>query len=144
MALLGLNRFTALTVAAFAAAVPASAADGAFFAISARVPTVCEVRMASSAIAPITVGKNELGTLAELCNNVDGYTVTLNHPSGLSNAWIEIGSDRIALSPAATQTVIVNNDAPADRARPISLILDQAPASDLTLSLDAQAKGMIF
>ena len=112
--------------------------------ISGRVPTVCEVGISSPSLPQFNGGSNNLGTLTELCNNVDGYTVTLHHPEGLTDAWIDLGDRQVPISSRATETVIVDNDEPAYRERPVRLILAQAPGGTIRLSLDAQPKGTIF
>ncbi|WP_165912126.1 hypothetical protein [Novosphingobium sp. PhB165] len=125
-------------------ATSASAYDGTSISVSGRVPTVCQVSIAGSSARPIQAGTNDLGVMNELCNNLAGYTVTLNHPAGLVNSWVEVGSQRIAISPNDTQTVIVDNRAPAYRTEPLRLVLSQAPESATNFSLNAEAKGTIF
>lgn len=144
MATPGLNKGVMIVGAALLVSAPANASDGSMIAISGRVPTVCQVSVAAPALPPLQTGQNDLGTLTELCNNVDGYTITLNHPAGLTDAWVEVDGGRIPLSPTATHTVIVDTSAPAYRARPLRLVLDHAPVGPLALSLDAQPKGLLF
>lgn len=144
MARSGLKKGITVLVATFAATAPANAFD-ASVSIFARAPTICRVNMVSAA-APLHVqtGTNDLGTLVELCNNVGGYTVTLHHPAGLTDAWVEVGNSRIPISRTETHTVIVDADEPAYRERPIHLVLDQVPDGEVALGLDAQAKGLIY
>lgn len=139
-----LNKGTAIFVAALFAATPASASDGASFSIFGRVPTMCQVSLASQTLPPLQTGGNNLGTLTELCNSVDGYTITLYHPAGLTDAWVDVGGTHVPISAMATQTVIVDSSTPAFRTRPLRLVLEGAPAANLAFSLDAQAKGMLF
>jgi hypothetical protein len=112
--------------------------------VSARVPTVCEVGLASPALSQFNGGANNLGTLTELCNDVAGYTITLHHPEGLADAWIDLGDRQVPISSTATETVIVDSNEPAYRERPVRLVLAQAPGGPIRLSLDAQPKGTIF
>ena len=122
----------------------ASAYDGASIAVSGRVPTVCRVTMAAAPAHAIQTGANDLGTMHELCNSLAGYTVTLNHPAGLINAWVEVGGVRVPLASDRTLTVIVDNRAPAFRERQLRLILNQAPSEEMNLSLEAEPKGEVF
>lgn len=142
----GFNRSAAALVAIAAVATPAAASDGTSFAIFARVPTVCQVSVASNSSLPFQAGANNLGTMTELCNSMAGYTVTLNHPAGLTDAWVEIGSARVPLSATATHTVIVDAASAEFRERPLRLVLsdDDLHGGDVTLSLDAQPKGPVF
>lgn len=112
--------------------------------ISARVPTVCEAGLAPPALPQFSGGANNIGTLTELCNDVAGYTITLHHPEGLTDAWVDFGDQQVLISPTATETVIVDSNEPAYRERPVRLILGQAPGGTIRLSLDAQPKGAIF
>jgi hypothetical protein len=122
----------------------ASAYDRASIAVSGRVPTVCRVTMAAAPAHAIQTGANDLGTMHELCNSLAGYTVTLNHPAGLINAWVEVGGVRVPLASDRTHTVIVDNRAPAFRERQLRLILNQAPSEEMNLSLEAEPKGEVF
>lgn len=122
----------------------ANASGGSSLNISGRVPTVCEVGIASPALPQFNGGANNLGTLTELCNNVAGYTITLHHPEGLTDAWIDLGDRQVPISSTDTQTVIIDSNEPAYRERSVHLILAHAPSGTINLSLDAQPKGAIF
>lgn len=125
-------------------AAPAAAFDGASIQIGGRVPTLCEVRMSAMPGDVIHAGTNELGTMTEMCNSASGYTVTLNHPAGLVDAWVEVGSTRIPISANSTQTVIVDNRLPAFQERALRLVLAGQAEALSDFSLDAQPKGEIF
>lgn len=142
----GFNRGAAALVAIAAVATPAAASDGTSFAIFARVPTVCQVSVAASPSQPFRAGTNNLGVMTELCNSMAGYTVTLNHPAGLTDAWIEIGNARVPISATATHTIIVDAASAEFRERPLRLVLseDDTVDEDIAFSLDAQPKGLVF
>lgn len=142
----GFNRGAAVLVALAIGATPASASDGASLSISARVPTVCQVSVASSPSLPFQSGANNLGVMTELCNSMAGYTVTLNHPAGLTDAWVEIGSTRVPISATATHTIIVDAASAEYRERPLRLVLSDDDMQDgaIALSIDAQPKGPVF
>ncbi|MBO9723329.1 MAG: hypothetical protein J7530_03020 [Novosphingobium sp.] len=150
MSMSGMKRYAlplALVLMPTALLLPTTAAtayDGASIAVSGRVPTVCRVTMAAAPAHAIQAGANDLGTIHELCNSLAGYTVTLNHPAGLVNAWVEVGGVRVPLASDRTHTVIVDNRAPAFRERQLRLILNQAPSEDMNLSLEAEPKGEVF
>lgn len=140
------HRSAAVLVALAIGATPASASNGSSLTIFARVPTVCHVTIAPSASLPFQSGANNLGVMTELCNSMAGYTVTLNHPAGLTDAWVEIGSARVPLSETATHTIIVDAATAEFRERPLRLILsdDDTQGGAIALSLDAQPKGPVF
>lgn len=142
----GFHRGAALLVAVAIGATPAAASDGTSFAIFARVPTVCQVSVNASPSLPFQAGANNLGVMTELCNSMAGYTVTLNHPAGLTDAWVEIGSARVPISATATHTIIVDAASAEFRERPLRLVLseDDMAGGAIALSLDAQPKGPVF
>ena len=142
----GFNRSAAVLVAIAAVATPASASDGTSLTIFARVPTVCQVSVAASPAQPFRAGTNNLGVMTELCNSMAGYTVTLNHPAGLTDAWVEVGNARVPLSATVTHTIIVDAASAEFRERPLRLVLseDDLPEGSIALSIDAQAKGPVF
>ncbi len=125
-------------------ATSANAYDGASFSISGRVPTVCQVTLGNTRMQSIQTGTNDLGVMHELCNDLSGYTVTLYHPAGLINAWVDVGGVRVPISPNETHTVIVDNRTPAYRERPLRLVLNQVPDESMNLSLEAAPKGILF
>lgn len=125
-------------------ATSANAYDGASISIAGRVPTVCQVSIAASRMQSIQSGTNDLGVMHELCNDTSGYTVTLYHPAGLLDAWVDVGGVRVPISPNETHTVIVDNRTPAYRERPLRLVLNQTPDETMNLSLEAEPKGAVF
>lgn len=140
------NRGAAVLIALAMGATPASASNGSSLTIFARVPTVCHVTVAPGASLPFQSGANNLGVMTELCNSLAGYTVTLNHPAGLTDAWVEIGSARVPISAIATHTIIVDAPTAEFRERPLRLILsdDDMQGGSIAWSLDAQVKGPVF
>ncbi|WP_395397542.1 hypothetical protein WBP07_23640 [Novosphingobium sp. BL-8A] len=125
-------------------ATSANAYDGASISISGRVPTVCQVSVAGSRMQALQTGANDLGVMHELCNDISGYTVTLYHPAGLIDAWVDVGGVRVPISPNETHTVIVDNRMPAYREQPLRLVLNQTPDESMNLSLEAEPKGAVF
>lgn len=129
---------------ALGSATSATAYDNASISITGRVPTVCQVSITAGSDHSMVAGANDLGVMKELCNSMAGYTVTLNHPAGLVDAWVDVGGVRVPISPNETHTVIVDNRSAAYRERPLRLVLNQAPDAAMNLSLDAEPKGEVF
>jgi len=125
------------------AASPALASSTSV-SFSGRVPTICRVTMSGQAPAVFQAGDNRLGSANELCNSVDGYRIVLTHPTGLRDAWVLVDGARIAISPSATSTVIVDSSHPMDGARELGLHLSESVDGPLPLSLHAEARGMTF
>jgi len=125
-------------------ATAATAYDGTSISVTGRVPTVCQVSLSSPPVHAMQTGANDLGVMRELCNSLAGYRVTLNHPAGLIDAWVDVGGVRVPISPSQTHTVIVDNRTPAYRERQLRLVLKQAPSAAMNLSLEAEPKGAVF
>lgn len=126
------------------AASAASAADGVSIGLRGRVATICRVEFTSFSSGQLHEGENALGRMTELCNNVEGYRLVLNHPEGLVDAWILLDGQQISLASNSTRTVIVDSHIPAYRERQLSLRLAQDIDAPIPLSLYAEAKGVTF
>ena len=59
------------------------------------------------------------------------------------DAFAVVDGQRVPLSSTATQTVIIDSNQPAFRQRDLGIILS-SPQHAMSLSLRAEAKGMIF
>ena len=136
--------FAAAGVATTLLASTASAADGVSIGIRARAATICRVEFAGTAPGQFRAGETPLGRMTELCNNVEGYTLVLNHPQGLIDAWVTVDGQRVTLASNSTRTVIVDSHIPAYRERQLSLGLSQDMQGSVPFSLYAEAKGVIF
>lgn len=121
----------------------AASSDNASLAISGWVPTICQVSFGSTAPA-LRAGFNELGQMTELCNSIGGYRVVLDHPSGLVGAAVLVGGTRIAISPEASRTVIVDSATPASRVQPVQIILAEDAVIERSFGVRAEAKGATF
>ena len=140
----GMKRFVLAGALLLVSATAATAYDGTSISVTGRVPTVCQVSLSSQPVHAMQTGANDLGVMRELCNSLAGYRVTLNHPAGLVDAWVDVGGVRVPISPSQTHTVIVDNRTPAYRERQLRLVLNQAPSADMNLSLEAEPKGAVF
>jgi len=140
----GMKFGTAAAIVLLGCATSANAYDGTSISITGRVPTVCQVSFASAPVQTIQSGTNDLGVMRELCNDLSGYTVTLYHPAGLIDAWVDVGGVRVPISPGETHTVIVDKRTPAYRETPLRLVLNQTPDTALNLSLEAEPKGAVY
>ena len=136
---------TIRTLAAVAAVISGLAAgpvSADTIMISARASTICRIDFAGATPTTLPAGETALGSMTELCNSADGYRLVMRHPTGLTDAWLVIDGQRIALSDAS-ETVLFDSDLPGYRQRSISIAL----ASDLDvagLSFSAQPKGVIY
>lgn len=140
----GMKRFVLAGALLLVPATAATAYDGTSISVTGRVPTVCQVSLSAPPVHVMQTGANDLGVMRELCNSLAGYRVTLNHPAGLVDAWVDVGGVRVPISPSQTHTVIVDNRTPAYRERQLRLVLNQAPSADMDLSLEAEPKGAVF
>jgi len=118
-------------------------AGGVSIGIRATARTICRVEVGAAVIPAFETGETGLGRMTELCNNVEGYRLILNHPVGLVDAFAVVDGQRVPLSSTATQTVIIDSNQPAFRQRDLGIILS-SPQDAMSLSLRAEAKGMIF
>lgn len=142
-------RRMALSVLAFVGAalpVAGAGAEEMSIGIVGRVRTICDVSLAGGATEALHRGDNRLGRMTELCNSVEGYRLVMEHPRGLTNAFVVIGGGRrIPLSEAATSTVIVDSDHPTYVERDLTLVLAETPAGRATsITLYAEPKGVTF
>lgn len=131
-----------LAVAA-ASGAQAVAAQDAAVSINARARTICTVELGFGAPAKYEAGFNYLGQMTELCNNVEGYRLVLDHPQGMVGAAILLDGQRIEIAPSASRTVIVDSSQPAYQEREIGLELASG-ADSLPMVIYAEPKGMIF
>jgi len=124
-------------------AVTPAAAGSVSIGIRATARTICKVEVGAAAVPAFEAGETELGRMTELCNNVEGYRLILNHPAGLVDAFAVVDGQRVPLSATSTQTIIVDSNHPAFRERNLGIVLSSAQPV-LGLSLRAEAKGMVF
>jgi hypothetical protein len=121
----------------------AAASQGAQVAINGRVRTVCTVDLAFETLPHLRAGLNQLGAMVELCNNVEGYRLILDHPAGLAGAAILLDGRRIEIEPSSTRTVIVDSSRPAYEQRQLGLEL-AAPTDIGQMRIYAEPKGAVF
>lgn len=125
------------------AATPAAQAEEVSVTILAHARTVCTADLSASAPARLEAGQTMLGSIRELCNDVEGYRIVLTHPRGLVGAAVMLDGQRVPIATDASETVIV--DAPHDGQRQRQFGLELAEAVDgLQLGLIAEPKGMTF
>lgn len=127
---------------AFAMLPVATSAEQASVNIVARARTICTVTLPGTQ-QPLQAGQNNFGRMTELCNNIDGYRLVLAHPRGLVGAAVLLDGQRVAISPDANQTVIVDRNYPAYQERQLALELASA-APTLPLTIFAEPKGVVF
>ena len=119
------------------------AAAGAVVNIVGRVPTICRVSLEGGYTLGSDASERPLGTLVELCNNVEGYRLVLVHPAGLKDAAVILDGERIQIETETTRTVIVDSNHPAFRGRSMTLLVAEGTEA-VPINIEAQPKGMIF
>lgn len=133
-----------LVAASMAIAIaPAQAANTGTFAVMGIVPTVCRADI-NGDVSMLHQGVNDLGRITELCNDVDGYRLVLDHPTGLQGAYLLLDGQHIAIETDAGETVLVDSDVPAERERNLQLVLADAREHFVPLTIYAEPKGMRF
>lgn len=119
------------------------AAAGAVVNIMGRVPTICRVSLEGGYPLGTEESERPLGTLIELCNNVEGYRLVLVHPAGLQDAAIVLDGERIPIEKEATRTIIVDSNHAAFRGRRMTLLVAEGTEA-VPINIEAQPKGIIF
>jgi len=132
----------ALVALVLPAASPSFAAsDSLSFKVTGIVPTICRAEFASS-VVPIAGQTTDLGSISEVCNDWEGYRVTLITPPGVAGSAILDGTT-IPLA-ANGQTVIVDSNSDADRERHLKLQLAAGSAPIAPVKLTTTPKGVIY
>lgn len=140
-----IHGLVAAAVSASAVYLSAGAANAqpitARLRVQGVVRTICDVEFNGSAVA-VSSNRVDLGQMLQSCNNSEGYRIVVQHPSGLTNASIEIDGTAVPLS-SGNETVIVDANEPDYRISAASL---NAPnATQLaTLSFRIEPKGGVF
>jgi len=135
---LALSAFAVLATSGVAAsAEPVSTA----IQIRGVVPTICRVEFSQPAVASAN-GVVALGSMGQLCNQIGGYRVIMQHPSGMGAATVTIDGETVALS-AGNETVLVDVDHPAERTSTVSINL-AGQALPGALSFRAEPKGATY
>ncbi len=135
-----------LRVLAFVAMVQVSvsmAADKATKEISGSAPTVCTASVTASEGSLGHPGTRLSGHLTELCNDVNGYRLVLAHPSGLTDASVQLNGVSVPLNEGATRTVITDSNHARYLVREFALVLSNGEAG-FPLTLYTEPKGAIF
>jgi hypothetical protein len=136
----------ATTLAIFALSGLAAHADSGSskasmtFRISGFVPVICRVQLATSVSAPDEDGIAQLGVAEEFCNAPRGYTVYVNHPTGLEGAAVISQGVRIPLSPSG-QTVLTDSSHAAIRQVDLAIDLGDEPDRFRSIGVRIEARG---
>ena len=120
-----------------------AAAQDQSIAINARVKTICKVDIHFNPPLRYAAGINHLGQITELCNNVEGYILVLDHPRGMTGAALLLDGQRVEIADDANRTVIVDSRQPAFKQREVGLELAQM-AEIMPMIIYAEPKGMVF
>ena len=120
----------------------AQAESNTTIGIRGIVRTVCRVEF-NQASAPVSGDTVDLGRMTQLCNNIDGYRVVMQHPAGLGGATVSIDGIEAPLS-SGTETVLVDSTHPAFRTNDVRLHLAGADAGQLNLAFRIEPKGAVY
>ncbi|MBX3561927.1 MAG: hypothetical protein KF780_08955 [Sphingomonas sp.] len=139
-----------LKLAAFAmiGALIAIGGQGAAFAssenasinIRGTVRTVCRVQFNQPTVANGAV--IQLGQMQQLCNNIDGYRVVMQHPAGLNGATVSVDGVETPLS-SGNETILVDSNRPDFRTSEVSLNFGDM-AGPGALSFRIEPKGTLY
>ena len=123
---------------------PAIAADmeRAVFRLSAIVPTVCHISFGGMA-TPAQNGLVDLGNFAEVCNDRQGFRITMSHGSELDGAELIIDGRTVPLS-VSGQTIIVDEDQPMARTQSVQLRVNGMLTEVPNLAFRIEPKGPRF
>lgn len=110
------------------------------FTIRGVVRTICRVELAQTSATDDGVLQAQM---SELCNQMGGYRVVLQHREGLDNARIFFNGASIPLS-GGTETVLVERSGPRDFVSQVSLDFSEVPPDMRTVSLRAEPRGMTY
>jgi len=112
------------------------------FAIHGRVKTICRAEMSSSGQGP-SAGVVPVGTISELCNNVQGYSVKLTYAPELGGKTVKIDAQQVVLS-ATGETVIYESSEPDARNHDVALLADVTDLSPYHIAVAITPKGAVY
>lgn len=104
------------------------------------VPTVCRVQFSQPTVAngPVI----QLGQMQQLCNNIDGYRVVMQHPAGLNGATVSVDGVETPIS-SGNETILVDSNRPAFRTSEVSLNFGDTDGPG-ALSFRIEPKGTVY
>lgn len=142
---MSMKHILAVATVLMATAVSAQADNGqrnasTTFRISAFVPVLCRVQLASVSSEPDAEGVVNLGVAQEFCNAPRGYRVLVQHAADLEGAAIISGGVRIPLSPSG-ETVLTDSTHADLRSVALALDLGDDPSQFRSLGVRIEAKG---
>jgi hypothetical protein len=116
--------------------------SSASISIHAVAPTICRVEF-NNTVVPVAGATVDLGQMTELCNDSQGYQVTLVTPPGLDGSQVILDGVPTALS-ADGRTLIVDSSTDAYRKRDIKLQLAAGSPLVTKVSFATAPKGEIY
>lgn len=137
----GSAAITATVAALFASQAAFADTSEVGFTIQGRVSTICRAEFISANAQSIG-DEVDLGGISELCNNEEGYVVTLTHSPDLAGKTLLFDNRNIVLSAGGETVVYESNDADV-REHHLALLTDQDP-SGFNLGVRIMPRGQIF
>ena len=141
-----------LMIAAGAVATVSSAATTSqelSFSIRGRVKTICHAELAASGQVLIASsqapanGAVDIGTVSELCNSVQGYSVKLTYSGDLGGKVLKIDSREVTLSPTG-ETVIYESSDPDVREHSLQLLANVTNLSQYKIGVAITPNGPVY
>ena len=138
-------RFSALALTLSVAFLSqgSAAAGEADIGISARARTVCTASFVQPLPTSLAAGASNRGRAENLCNNLEGFQLILEHPRGLQNARIILDGTVVTLSETASSTVVLDSPHPVYAEHDLTVLVSAQQASS-AFELRAEARGQIF
>ncbi len=109
--------------------------------IQGVVPTICRVEF-SQPLGTVHGEAVNFGQMTQLCNNAEGYRVVMQHPAGLTGAFL-IDGVATPLS-SGTETVLVDSNNPTYRMAGASIQLAAGSSQFASVSFRIEPKGMTY
>jgi hypothetical protein len=112
------------------------------FSIHGQVSTICHAELIDP--NPLASGDQvDIGQISELCNNADGYVVTLTYSPDLGGKTLIIDQKNITLSPTG-ETVVFESSNPDIRNHHVSLVVNDTDFSKYNLGVHISPRGQVF
>lgn len=132
-----------LVSAAAALVLSASPLGAAEVGIHGRVPTICRASLEPAGDPFAAGGTVYFGRLSELCNNVAGYRLTLEHSAAPTGGLVIHAGRLIPIAAETTRTVLVDSRTPAVGVSDLAIFLPQA-SEGFALALRIEPRGQVF
>lgn len=110
--------------------------------VRGTVATICQAQLNTAGSGP-SGSSYTIGNVKELCNNADGYQVTLVHSASLGGKTLIIAGKGVVLSPTG-KTVIFDSPEPNEVEQRAVLLTDDIDTSERAFWVEIRPKGIVF